>query len=414
MAGGRHLWPVALAFRQRIFAWLVVIAVVPAAVGMTAALFAPRFAAPVGGARAWEQVAASWRQVRGGVDMSRVSPGTRLALDRYEEQLSVSVRRAHQAEAIRSAFSGLLAAGGLALGVLVFGGAIRLAGHLSRQLSRPIDELVAWTHRLQRGEPLPDEPPVRGAPEFDELRGAFRSMATELERARQREIEAAELRAFRDLSRQVAHELKNPLTPIRFAVQRLARDAAPGQQELITVLETESRRLEQMARDFGELGRLPEGPTAAVDLTELCHELAKGGPEGVALTAECAAGTPHVVGHYEPLRRALHNLVLNAIDAVAEAGKEASRKGEVMLAVRPAPNGTRPQVEVTVRDNGVGIPPEHLARLFEPHFTTKSHGTGLGLAIARQTIRHHRGTIQVESEPNRGTTVTVTLPVDAT
>ena len=411
MAGGRHLWPVALAFRQRIFAWLVVIAVVPAAVGMTAALFAPRFAAPVGGARAWEQVAASWRQVRGGVDMSRISPGTRLALDRYEEQLSVSVRRAHQAEAIRSAFSGLLAAAGLALGVLVFGGAIRLAGHLSRQLSRPIDELVAWTHRLQRGEPLPDEPPARGAPEFDELRGAFRSMATELERARQREIEAAELRAFRDLSRQVAHELKNPLTPIRFAVQRLARDAAPEQQELIAVLETESRRLEQMARDFGELGRLPEGPTAAVDLTELCHELARGGPEGVALTAECAAGTPHVVGHYEPLRRALHNLVLNAIDAVRD-GRRGTGDGSVLLSVRPA-NGARPSVEVTVKDNGVGIPPEHLARLFEPHFTTKSHGTGLGLAIARQTIRHHGGTIQVESAPSHGTTVTVTLPVDA-
>ena len=410
MAGGRHLLPVALAFRQRIFAWLVVIAVVPAAVGMTAALFAPRFAAPVGGARAWEQVAASWRQVRGGVDMTRISPGTRLTLERYEEELSTSVRRAHQAEAIRSAFSGLLAAAGLALGMLVFGGAIRLAGHLSRQLSRPIDELVAWTHHLQRGEPLPDEPPAKGAPEFDELRGAFRSMATELERARLREIEAAELRAFRDLSRQIAHELKNPLTPIRFAVQRLARDAAPAQQELITVLETESRRLEQMARDFGELGRLPEGPTAAVDLSELCHELARGGPEGVRLQAECAPGTPHVVGHYEPLRRALHNLVLNAIDAVKDGRRE---DGSVVLSVRPAGNGVSPAVAITVKDNGVGITPENLKRVFEPHFTTKSHGTGLGLAIARQTIRHHGGTILVESEAGRGTTVTVTLPVPA-
>ena len=413
----------AFAFRQRIFAWLVVIAVVPAAVGMTAALFAPRFAAPVGGARAWEQVAASWRQVRGGVDLSRVSPGTRLALERYEEELGTSVRRAHQAEAIRSAFSGLLAAAGLTLGVLVFGGAVRLAGHLSRQLSRPIDELVAWTHRLQKGEPLPDEPPVKGAPEFDELRGAFRSMAAELDRARQREIEAAELRAFRDLSRQIAHELKNPLTPIRFAVQRLARDAGPGQQELIGVLETESKRLEQMARDFGELGRLPEGPTAAVDLGELCQELARGGPEGVALKVECAADAPHIVGHYEPLRRALHNLVINAIDAVRARveGRERLEAGggrgdeaaEVVLLVRPTANGTPPGVMVTVRDNGVGIPPENLARVFEPHFTTKSHGTGLGLAIARQTVRHHGGTIQVDSEPGRGTTVTVRLPVNA-
>ena len=401
----------ALAFRQRIFAWLVVIAVVPAAIAMTAALFAPRFAAPVGGARAWEQAVASWRQVRGGVDMSRLSPGTRLALERHEAELSTSVRRAHQAEAIRSAFSGILAAAAVTLGVLVFGGAVRLAGHLSRQLSRPMDELVAWTRHIQRGEPLPDEAPVRGAPEFDVLRGAFRQMAAELEQARQREVEAAELRAFREMAGQVAHELKNPLTPIRFAVQRLARDAAPAQHELIDVLQTESRRLEQMARDFGELGRLPEGPTAAVDLGELCHELARGGPDGVSLAVDCGAGTPQVMGHYEPLRRALHNLVLNAIDAVAGIGEPGTGNGpRVELVVRQAANGAVPTVEVTVRDNGVGIAPDHLARVFEPHFTTKSSGTGLGLAIARQTIRHHGGNITVASEPGRGTTFTVSLP----
>ena len=421
----------ALAFRQRIFTWLVVISVVPAAIGITVALFAPRFAAPIGGARAWEQVAASWRQVRGGIDPERVSPGTRLAIEHHEEQLSVSVRHANQAEAIRSAFSGILAGGALVLGVLVFGGAVRLAGHLSRQLSRPIDELVAWTRHIQRGEPLPDAPPVRGAPEFAVLRGAFRQMASDLELARQREVEAAELRAFRDMARQVAHELKNPLTPIRFAVQRLAKDAPEGQRELIDVLDSESRRIEQMARDFGELGRLPEGPTAPVDMAELCQELAKGAPDGV-VRVECAAGTPSVMGHYEPLRRALQNLVINAVHAVEAAdgrrretggargpgsgggrGPEAGG-GRVLLAVRPAPNGHQTSVVVTVQDDGIGIPAENLARVFEPHFTTKAGGTGLGLAIVRQTIRHHGGAIAVTSEPGRGSTFTVTLPGTST
>src|SRR5207244_7381474 len=135
---------------------------------------------------------------------------------------------------------------------------------------RPIDELGTWTGLIRRRQPLPDEPPPKGAPEFDVLRGSFRAMAAELEQAQAREVEAAELRAFRELAKNVAHELKNPLTPMRFAIQRLARDVTPEQQELIGVLEAESQRLAQMARDFGELGRLPEGPSAAGDLGEQC------------------------------------------------------------------------------------------------------------------------------------------------
>jgi two-component system nitrogen regulation sensor histidine kinase NtrY len=407
---------VALSFRQRIFAWLVAIAVLPAAIAITAMLLAPQFAVPVGGTGAWEEAAASFREVRGRVAPGGLSPGGRLALERHGDQLNVAVRRARQAQAISSAFSGVLAGAALALAVLVFGGAVRLAGHLSRQLSRPIDELVAWTGRIRRGEPIPDAAPVRGAPEFDVLRSSLRAMSVELQRARAREIEAAELRAFREMARNVAHELKNPLTPIRFALQRLAKDAPESQRELLAVLETESSRLERMARDFGELGRLPEGPTSSVDLGELCDELARGAPEGIAVRVEQSPGTPRITGHYEPLRRAFHNLLLNALDAVAErreagGGSEAAGgKREVVLSVRPAADGAVPSAEVTVRDSGAGIAPETLARIFEPHFTTKAHGTGLGLAIVRQTVRHHGGTIAVASEPGRGTTVTVVLP----
>jgi signal transduction histidine kinase len=407
---------VALAFRQRIFAWLVVIAVVPASIAIAVMTFAPQFASPAGGVEAWEEAVASWRDMRRGLDPASVSPGTRQSLQRHEAQLSVAVRRSRQAQTINAAFAGIIAAAALALAVLVFGGAVRLAGSLARQLSRPIDELVSWTHHLQRGEPLPETQPARGAPEFEVLRGAFRTMAADLEQARQRDVEAAELRAFRELARQVAHELKNPLTPIRFAVQRLAKDASPAQLELIDVLGTESARLERMAKDFGELGRLPEGPTAPVDLGELCDELAKGRPDGITVRVEKASASAFVPGHYEPLRRALHNLVLNAIDAVQERGTGAPGHrgtGEVVLGVRPAMNGAAPAIDVSVQDNGVGIPAANLPHIFEPQFTTKPAGTGLGLAIVRQTIRHHGGSIAVSSEPGRGTTFTVTLPTGA-
>jgi signal transduction histidine kinase len=406
---------VSLTFRRRIFAWLVVIAVVPAAIATLVGLYAPEIAAPVGGVAAWERAGATWREAQRALADPRLPPATRQAIRRHGDELGLSLQRARQAQAIRTAFSGILAAVTVALAVLVGGGAIRLAGHLSRQLSRPIDELVAWTRRIRRGEPLPDAPPARGAPEFAVLREAFRTMAGELDAAREREVEAAELRAFRELARQVAHELKNPLTPMRFAIQRLARQAAPETRDLIEILDAESARIERMARDFSDLGRLPEGPTAPVDLGELLEELARGGaPDGVQVRVERASGPLRVTGHYEPLRRALHNLLLNAIEAGEHDAGTAGRHVEIVLGAESLANGTVPLVRVTVRDNGPGMAPDVQARIFEPYFTTKAKGTGLGLALVRQTIHNHGGTIAVASEPGAGTTFTITLPAERT
>jgi signal transduction histidine kinase len=126
-----------------------------------------------------------------------------------------------------------------------------------------------------------------------------------------------------------------------------------------------------------------------------------------------------VSAHYEPLRRALHNLVLNACDACEAARTDAQTHGrtapaaapEIAIALRAVHNGAAPAVEIVISDTGVGIPPDQLGRIFEPYFTTKAKGTGLGLALVRQTIHDHGGSIGVASEPGRGTSFTVTLPL---
>jgi len=404
---------VALAFRRRIFVWLVVAACIPAAAGVAMALLAPPFTAPIGGVAAWDRAASTWLEAQRALARQPQTPAVREALRRHTDELSNSLTMARKSQFVRDSLTPVLVGFTAALVALVFLGTVRLAGHLSRQLSRPIDELIAWTGRLTRGEPLPDAPPAKGAPEFEVLRGAFRTMAGELATARAREVEAAQLRTFRDMARQVAHELKNPLTPLRFAVARLEQNARPDEKELLEIIDGESARIEQMARDFATLGRLPEGPPAPVDLGELVESLVKGTvPPALTANIERQPGLPLVSGHYEPLRRAFHNLILNACDA-CEAGRAEAGKPAITVTLRAVANGHAPAVEVVIADTGVGIPPDQLKRVFEPYFTTKKHGTGLGLALVRQTIHDHGGSVAVASEPGRGTAFTVTLPLPA-
>src|SRR4029077_11665173 len=160
----------------------------------------------------------------------------------------------------------------LALGALVLFTAVRVAGHLSRQLSRPIDELVGWTRLIRRRLPLPAGVPSRGAPEFDALRQALRELVAASEAAREHELESERLRAFREVARRVAHEIKNPLTSIRIAVDQLGRaggQAAERTARALEVLGAETDRLEHLAREFADFGRLPEGARSEVDLVEL-------------------------------------------------------------------------------------------------------------------------------------------------
>ena len=175
MPSGGDYCRVALAFRHRIFVWLVVIATVPAAVAVSVALLNTNLAAPVGGVEAWERAGDTWREATRRLDVRRLPAASRQALQRHGEELTRSIRRARQVQALRYQIAGTLAGVAAGLMVLITGGAVRLAGHLSRQLSRPIDDLVEWTGRLARREPLPEGPDVKGAPEFRILREAFRA-----------------------------------------------------------------------------------------------------------------------------------------------------------------------------------------------------------------------------------------------
>jgi two-component system nitrogen regulation sensor histidine kinase NtrY len=295
----------------------------------------------------------------------------------------------------------------------------RVAGHLSRQLSRPIDELVGWTDRLGRGEELPEGQPRKGAPEFAVLRSRMRAVARQLRDARAREIEAERLRAFRESARQVAHELKNPLTPIRFAVARLRRDAPASVADAVDVLDVETKRIEEMARSFSQFGRLPEGPPADIDVAELVRYTTRASvPPDVEADVRVEGDVPMVRGHHDALARALSNVLLNAVDACRSGRTDRpDRTPRIGVTVaRDRSNGDE-GIVISVRDTGCGIPPERLARIWEPYVTSKPGGTGLGLAITRQTVLAHNGTVYATSAVGDGTEIRFTLPtagIDAT
>ncbi len=324
--------------------------------------------------------------VRVAVDTARAADSALMVIGSAAPYLQRQVSRPAAAVILIAAVLSLLAA-------------ILLGSSLARQYSAPLDEVVNWTYRIRRHDPLP-EPTEHAIPEFAELQAALRDLQHDLEQARLAELEAERLRAFGEVARRVAHEMKNPLTPIRLALAQMARRAPPEFRDELDVIAVESARLESMAREFAELGRLPEGVAAPVDLGELLDDLLRGTvPAAMTRTFRAAPDVATVVGYYDPLRRAFSNILRNAVEAC-------HGQGAIDVQLRQ----TDGRVEVAVSDNGPGIAPERREMIFQPYYTEKGDGTGLGLTIVRQTIEQHGGTIAVTDTPGGGATFVVRLP----
>ena len=380
--------------------------VVPTVLAVAGWVLSIRRLLPAAGARAsTERVAATARSLLEGVDTLHLTVRERALLRHHLDEVSASVSLARRAETFLRYYTAGFAVVILLLGAAVLYAAVNLAGHLSRQLSRPIDELVGWTQLIRRHDPLPIGTPTRGAPEFEALRQALRELAAALAAARDRELEAERLRAFREVARRVAHEIKNPLTSMRIAVDQLQRNDGKTEGRnatAIQVLAAETDRLDRLAKEFAEFGRLPEGPRSEVDLVELLEELGRTSvPNDVVVRLTANGGPRTLLGHYEPLRRAFANLYRNAAEAM---------KGRGAIDVTVTGDGPGGGLAVTIADHGPGIPGDLRQRVFEPYFTTKDDGTGLGLALVRVTLEAHRGTISVGETPGGGATFAIVFP----
>jgi signal transduction histidine kinase len=214
------------------------------------------------------------------------------------------------------------------------------------------------------------------------------------------------------MARQVAHEIKNPLTPIKLSVQHLRRAHADGHPQFDEVLDsnvsqilTEIDRLSEIARAFSRYGApsLATGPLADVDVPAVIGEaltLYRSGDRTVRYIDDIQPDLPRVRARSDELKEVLLNLVENARAALAGPG-------DIIVSAYATDTG---QVDIEVADNGPGIPEHLLTRVFEPHFSTRSSGTGLGLAIVRRLVESWGGTVTAEPAPARGTVVRVRIP----
>jgi two-component system nitrogen regulation sensor histidine kinase NtrY len=230
-------------------------------------------------------------------------------------------------------------------------------------------------------------------------------------------IRAQKVAAWRDVARRLAHEVKNPLTPIQLSAERLRRhfSAAPEPQrtlveECSATIVQEVESLKQLVDEFSQFARMPAPRTVPTDLNELLRDalgLYRGLFTSISLEQHFTQPLPPVRVDPEQFRRVAINLVDNAVEAITDAPPE----GTGLIVVETQHDPANDVVRVIVSDNGPGVPEAERGRLFLPYYSTKQRGSGLGLAIVRRIIVEHGGSIEATDNPPRGTRMTVELPV---
>jgi two-component system nitrogen regulation sensor histidine kinase NtrY len=224
-------------------------------------------------------------------------------------------------------------------------------------------------------------------------------------------IRAQKVAAWREVARRLAHEIKNPLTPIQLSAERMRRHFAGGNadtrelvDECTTTIIGEVESLKGLVDEFAQFARMPSPRTVPTDLARLITEtlaLYDGIFNDVAIVRRFAGDVPLVRLDVEQLRRVVINLVDNAIEAM-------DRKGEIVIETQL--DRANRLVRVIVADDGPGIPAVERDKLFLPYYSTKRRGSGLGLAIVRRIIAEHGGSIEVGDSSPHGTRFTIELP----
>jgi signal transduction histidine kinase len=284
-----------------------------------------------------------------------------------------------------------------------------LGYQMAERIADPVNRLTRATRRIARGD-LNARVAATSSDELRRLVEDFNSMAADLQRQRGELERTHRLEAWAEMARQVAHEIKNPLTPIQLNAEHLRRVHAdrgeplgPVLQECVATILQQVKLLRQIASEFSSFASSPTARFTDVDVAEMLHEIVDPYRAGLAdrirFDLEIPAILPKVHIDRTLIARSLTNIVENALHAMPGAGRLS-----VIVGAEPG------FVRIRVSDTGAGMDEEALARAFEPYFSTKATGTGLGLPIAKRNVELNGGSISVASARDQGTSVELTLP----
>ena len=299
----------------------------------------------------------------------------------------------------------LVRSGGVALLSALLALGVGLA--LSRALLRPVEALASAAGRMAQGDLDAQVDSTSRVREVQALVRAFNSLGADLQRSQDQLVQAERVAAWREIARGLAHELKNPLTPIRGAMDVIRRARSLDRPDFDEILDeqadavvAEVMRLKELADSFARFARLPDPKPEPLDLSALLDDAATlYASEGVQVQRDYGPA-PLVQADPTQLRTVLTNLVKNAVEAM-------EGRGRLTLTVRAVPGA----VELRVQDDGPGIAEAVRDRLFTPYVTTKgSRGTGLGLALSHRILIEHGGSIEARDADGGGACFVIRLP----
>lgn len=341
----------------------------------------------------------------------------RARLDELERAGGV-VAKYHQLEGARDElYQGYLRAYAALLGITMLV-TVALGSILARGVTRRIARLAAAQELVATGD-LSVRVPVTGTDELTELARTFNRMLGEMEHSRARIEYLQRIGAWQEMAQRLAHEIKNPLTPIQLAVQECHRKYQGDDGRFrglldttLEIVEEEVGTLRRLVGTFSRFARMPHAELAPSNLRDFLRECSEqlahleGEDEGgdleplplqnVDVTWTIPTEDLPATIDRQMLRRVVVNLVRNAVQAI-RGGRDV---GHVQVSAHRAPGGEGTVLDV--EDDGPGVPEDQRARVFDPYFTTKSAGTGLGLAIVKKVVVEHGGEIEVDASPSLG------------
>lgn len=281
---------------------------------------------------------------------------------------------------------------------------------MAERIADPVNRLMKATARIARGD-LSARVLTTSSDELRRLVEAFNRMAADLQQQRVELERSNRLAAWADMARQVAHDIKNPLTPIQLNAEHLRRvhqdrgaPLGPVLDDCVSHILQQVHLLRQIASEFSSFASSPSARPSPSPLAALIGEVVQGyrlGLKGrITIVEDVPEALPPVMVDKAVLSRALTNIIENALHAMPGGGT-------LTIAAREHDAAS---IALTIGDTGVGMDAEALERIFEPYFSTRASGSGLGLTIAKRNVELNGGTIAVDSQRGHGTTVRITLP----